>query len=121
MRGQPERRTVLVGEEGTLSVTHTEVLRQRFDEQQPATLPIAPEHQLLPGMPMLHHTWSVLINDFVAAIRSGDIAHATMPHLPTFEDGLRLQEIFTAVERADAENRWVDLAEVRKATIGARG
>ena len=66
-----------------------------------------------PEVPLLRHTWNRLIADFVAAIRAGDVRHATVPHLPTIADGLRAQEVVAAAERADAERRWVDLAELR--------
>ena len=60
----------------------------------------------------MQHTWNRLVADFVAAVRAGDVRHATVPHLPTIEDGLRAQEVIAAAERADAERRWVDVAEL---------
>ena len=41
--------------------------------------------------------------DFVSAIRKGEQAS------PDFEDGLRCQEVLEAVERSDAEGRWLTL------------
>jgi hypothetical protein len=54
----------------------------------------------------------------VAAIRAGDVAHASVPTLPSFADGLRLQEVFAAVERSHAQDRWVALEEVRLPPAG---
>ena len=66
-----------------------------------------------PGVRLLQHTWNRLIADLVGAIRAGDVAHATVPRLPSFADGVQLHEVFAAAERADAEGRWVGLDEVR--------
>lgn len=106
-QGQSERQTVLSGEDGTLVMTQETVALQRGDASE--TLPI-PEGDAAPSdVPLLQHTWNRLIADFVAAIRRGDVAHATAPRLPSFADGLRNQEVFAAVERADAERRWVEV------------
>jgi predicted dehydrogenase len=76
-------------------------------------VPILPEDAAEPGVRLIQHTWNRLIADFVAAIRAGDVAHAGVPALPSFTDGLRLQEVFAAVERSEAQGRWVALEEVR--------
>jgi hypothetical protein len=48
----------------------------------------------------------------VAAIHRGDVAHASVPRLPRFSDGLRVPEPVAAVERSQAEVRWVPIAEI---------
>lgn len=110
--GQGEWRTVLFGEEGTLVVTHETVVRQRQDDDEPVSLEIPEPDQVPNGVDLIQHTWNRLIADFVTAIRHGDVAHKLVPHLPTFADGLRVQEVFAAAERAEAERRWVNLAEL---------
>ena len=112
-RGEAEWRTVLGGTDGTLVVTNTAASRQRGDDDAPVPLAIPAEDEAPPGVSLIQHTWNRLIADFVAAIRRGDAAHAGASHLATFADGLRLQELFAAVERSDAERRWVALEEVR--------
>jgi predicted dehydrogenase len=115
--GEASRRVVLSGRAGTLlCVTETgaeAVGRQRGDEAAPAPVPILPEDAAEPGVRLIQHTWNRLIADFVAAIRAGDVAHAGVPTLPSFTDGLRLQEVFAAVERSHAQDRWAALEEVR--------
>jgi predicted dehydrogenase len=115
--GEPERRAVLCGRDGTLvctTSTPTEtVTLQRADDDAAAVVPVAAEDAPEPGGRLLQHTWNRLIADLVGAIRAGDVAHATVSRLPRFVDGVRLHEVFAAAERADAESRWVDLAEVR--------
>ena len=115
--GEPERRAVLCGRDGTLvctTSTPTEtVTLQRAADDAPAVVPVAAEDALAPGGRLLQHTWNRLIADLVGAIRAGDVAHVTVPRLPSFADGVQLHEVFAAAERADAEGRWVGLAEVR--------
>ena len=41
--------------------------------------------------------------------RPGDVAHASVPYLPTLLDGLRAQEVIAAARRSEQERRWVDL------------
>ncbi|GEM_PF-4199577 len=95
------------GDDGTLVMTQETVALQRGDTSE--TLPIPEEDAAPPDIPLLQHTWNRLIADFITVIRRGDVAHATAPHLPSFADGLRNQEVFAAVERADAERRWVEV------------
>ncbi|MCP4395940.1 MAG: hypothetical protein GY801_01320, partial [bacterium] len=40
-------------------------------------------------------------HEFVKAVRRGDVAHATVPHLPTLDDGLRNQEIIAAARLSE--------------------
>jgi predicted dehydrogenase len=103
---------VLSGESGALTVTHGGVLRQRAGEAAAEALAIPPPDADAPGVPALQHLWNRVVADFVTAARAGDVRHAAVPHLPTIEDGLRAQEVVAAAERADAERRWVDLADL---------
>ena len=110
--GQGEYQTVLYGSEDTLTVTHQSVVRQCRDDEEPVTLQIPETDQVPEGVRLLQHTWNRLISDFCTAIRQGDIAHESVAHLPTFADGLRVQEFIAAAERSEAERRWVDVAEL---------
>ena len=56
---------------------------------------------------MMQHIWNRLIADFVQAIRRGDVAHRSVPHLPTLTDGLRGEEIIAAARASDASGCWV--------------
>ena len=55
----------------------------------------------------MQHVWNRLVTDFVTAIRRGDGACATVPHLPTLAERLRAQEVIDAAMRSEAERRWV--------------
>jgi hypothetical protein len=59
----------------------------------------------------MQHVWNRLIADFVAAIRHGDLAHASVPHLPTLVDGLRAQEVIAAAQRSEQERCWVQVRQ----------
>jgi len=103
--------TVLSGASGVLTITAREVLVQRPGAAaEPVEVP--PADRAPDDLPAMQHTWNRLVADFVAAVRAGDVGHRTVPHLPTVADGLRAQEVVAAAERADAERRWVDLAEL---------
>jgi predicted dehydrogenase len=112
-RGEAEWRTVLCGTDGTLAVTNARVTQQRGGEDTPVALPIPPPDEAAAEVSPNQHTWNRLIADFVAAIRAGDVAHSATPALPSFADGLRLQEVFAAVERSNAEGCWIALEDVR--------
>ena len=109
--GQWEWRTTLFGTEGTLTLTHESVVRQCRDDDEPVPLQVPEVDQVPDGVELLQHTWNRLIADFCSAIRRSDIGHKSVAHLPTFADGLRVQEFIAAAERSEAERRWVDLAE----------
>ena len=111
MAGQRERRSILVGADGTLALTDQGVLRQGRDDNEPVPLQLPEGDQAPEGAQPGHEALRRLLADFCAAIRRGDIAHESVPHLPTFSDGLRVQEIIAAAERSEAEHSWVDLAE----------
>jgi len=44
-------------------------------------------------------------------IRRGDVAHASVPHLPTLADGLRAQEVIDATMRSEKERCWVEVQQ----------
>ena len=110
--GEGEWRAILFGGEGTLRLTHEEVVLQRREDDEPAAVPIPEADQVPDGVDLLQHTWNRLIADFCTAIREEDVASESVPHLPTVEDGLRVQEFIAAAELAERERRWVDLAEI---------
>jgi myo-inositol 2-dehydrogenase/D-chiro-inositol 1-dehydrogenase len=109
--GAAGEQTVLSGAAGTLTISPQGVLVQRPGAAA-EPVEIQPADRAPDDLPAMQHTWNRLIADFVAAVRAGDVRHATVPHLPTIADGLRAQEVVAAAERADAERRWVDLTEL---------
>ncbi len=111
------KEAVLAGESGTLLLTET-VFGQHETAlffSSPAappvalTLPSAPEGGTLAG------ALAGLLADFIAAIRGGDVAHRSVPALPTIADGLRVQEAVAAIEQASRERREVLLPDARRA------
>jgi predicted dehydrogenase len=109
--GQPHWGLVLHGEKGTLEVTHTSVVRQCAGESEPVSLDIPASDRVPKGVSLMQHVWNRLISDFIAAIRKGDVAHTSVPHLPTLADGLRAQEVIAAAQLSEAERRWVDIQQ----------
>ena len=107
--GQPEWSQLVHGEEGTLQVTHTSVHRRRAGEDKAVLLEVPAADQIPEGVSLMQHVWNRLIADFITAVRQGDVAHASVPHLPTLLDGLRTQEVIAAARRSEEERRWVDL------------
>lgn len=107
--GQPEWRLVLHGEEGTLDVTHQAVVRQYAGEDEALLLEIPVSDRVAEGANGMHHFWKRLIGDFLTAIRRGDVAHASVPHLPTLVDALRAQEVIDAAQRSEQERCWVEV------------
>jgi predicted dehydrogenase len=110
--GEGEWRAILFGEAGTLRATHEEVVLQRRADNEPIVMPIPEADRVPDGVDLLQHSWNRLIADFCTAIREGDVPHESVPHLPSFEDGLRVQEFIAAAELAERDRRWVDLSEV---------
>jgi predicted dehydrogenase len=109
--GQSEWSLLVHGERGTLHVTHPAVVRQYAGDEEAVPLEV-PESDLVPeGVRGLQHGWNRLIADFCTAIRRGDVAHASVPHLPTLVDGLRAQEVIDAAMRTEAERCWVDVRQ----------
>lgn len=92
-------------------MTHEMAQGQLLGEAKAMTLPV-PEPDRMPDVARPgRHCWNRLISDFVAAVRGGDVAHTSVPHLPSLEDGLRSQEVIVAARRLDQEGRWVALDE----------
>ena len=103
---------VLRGDQGTLTTSQQGATLQRVGDAGPVALDVPESDRVPAATPLLHHTWHRLIADLVTAVRAGDVAHATVPHLPHVADGLRAQEVVAAAERADTERRWIDIAEL---------
>ena len=59
-----------------------------------------------------HYTWDKVVGDFLLALRSGDVAHRTVPDLPTLADGLEAQKVVYAARLSDRDNRWVRIEEM---------
>jgi predicted dehydrogenase len=102
---------VLHGEEGTLDITHTSVVRQCAGESEPVSLNIPASDSVSEGVTLMQHVWNRLITDFVTAVRRGDVAHRSVPRLSTLVDGLRAQEVIVATQLSEAERRWVDIQQ----------
>jgi predicted dehydrogenase len=107
--GQNEWSLVLHGEEGTLDVTQQAAVRRCAGDAEAIPLDIPLADRFPEGIGWNQHVWNRLIGDFVAAIRRGDVAHATVPHLPTLVDGLRAQEVIDAAMRAEEARCWVEV------------
>jgi predicted dehydrogenase len=107
--GQNEWSLVLHGEEGTLDVTQQAAVRRCAGDAEAVPLDIPLADRFPEGIGWNQHVWNRLIGDFVAAIRRGDVAHATVPHLPTLVDGLRAQEVIDAAMRAEEARCWVEV------------
>jgi predicted dehydrogenase len=107
------KETVLSGESGTLIITEID-----FGQTQTAVLlsspPVPPVALALPGAPEGEFL-AGLLADFIAAIRRGDVAHQSVPSLPSIADGLRAQEAVAAIEQASRERREVLLPDAARA------
>ena len=110
--GEGQWKVTLFGDEGTLRADHQQVVRQCRGDDAPVSLAVPASDQVPEGTNLLQHTWNRLIADFCAAVRETDVAHESVPHLPTFADGLRVQELIAGAERSEAERRWVGLPEL---------
>lgn len=109
--GQPAWSLLLHGDKGTLEVTHQTVHLRCEGDDQAQQLEIPTCDRVPEGVTPIQHAWNRLITDFVTAVRRGDVAHASVPHLPTLEDGLRAQEVIEAAQRSEEQHRWVDLRD----------
>jgi predicted dehydrogenase len=109
--GQSEWNLVLNGEEGNLYATMQSATLQCAGEENATTLDIPSTAHMPEGTPLNQHVWNRLIADFVTAVRTDDVKHTSVPHLPTLVDGLRVQEVIQAARLADAERRWVDIGQ----------
>lgn len=104
---------VLSGDEGTFVINHGDAIRrQRADENEPVLLEIPEPAQVPADVSLIQYTWNRLVADFIQAVRQGDVAHKSVPHLPTALDGLRCQEIIAGARISNEETRWVSLADL---------
>ena len=111
--GEDSWEFVLSGDEGTFVINHGDAIRrQRADENDPVLLEIPEPDQVPAGVSLIQYTWDRLVADFVQAIRQGDVAHKSVPHLPTAVDGLRCQEIIAGARISNEEMRWVSLTQL---------
>ena len=128
--GQPDRRIVVGGVEGTLTLSshwetvtqdqdsqrrmtlcnELQVIRQRSRDQDPVVLKVCEADRQPAEVLSGQHTWNRLIADFVSAVRNEDRGHRTVPHLPHISDGLAAQRLIGACESSNAEGRWINLA-----------
>jgi predicted dehydrogenase len=100
---------MLHGEEGTLEVTFRAVVRRCAGESEATSLDVPAADRIPEGADWNQHTWNWLIADYITAIRCGDVAHASVPHLPTLVDGVRAQEVIDAAKRSETERCWVQV------------
>ncbi|WP_420641902.1 Gfo/Idh/MocA family protein [Candidatus Leptofilum sp.] len=110
--GLPERSLIISGETGTLKVTHETTVQQRLGESEAITLETPVSDQVPNEVDLMQYSWNRLIADFVTAIQGGDKAHATVPNLPSLDDGLKVQQVISAVHLSNKERRWVALNEL---------
>jgi len=108
--GQPEWSLFLHGEGGTLHVIRQAVIRRYAGDDEAVPLEVPAADQVPEGVSGMQHVWNRLIADLLTAIRRGDVAHASVPHLPTLVDGLRAQEVIAAAMRSEEERCWVEVA-----------
>ncbi len=79
-------------------------LRGRRRMPAPPPGPPADPHYWKSGHPIgYEHTFISSLADFLIGLDTGESA------LPTFEDGLAVQRVLSAVERSAAERRWVEV------------
>lgn len=106
-KGQNERNAFVVGEEGSLFVTHESVVRQLRNDKEPVTVIIPDRDQPPQGVQLLQHTMNQIAEDFCEAVRTGGVIERSVRSLPSFIDGLHCQKVIAAAEKSDAEKRWV--------------
>ena len=116
--GQGEWRYLVHGEGGTLDVTEEAVILRCAGEKAAVSLDIPEPDRLAYASGPHQYNWNLLIADFAAAIRRGDLAHASVPCLPTLEDGLRTQEVIVAAMMSERERRWVDIGQELRVSLG---
>jgi len=127
--GEPERRVVVSGDNGTLILKNEWVtLHRDGDMNNPITLgnelqvsgqyagdsgPVqlpAADSDLQPGdITSGQHTWNRLISDFVSAVREHNKKHLVVSNLPQLTDGLKVQRVIDACEQSHNEQHWVDV------------
>ena len=127
--GEPERRVIICGEEGTLTLSsdwvtiggndekktmtlanEVNVFRQNTDDTSPVRLEVASADRQPSNVPSSgQHSWNRLIADFITAVRHEDLFHESVPQLPHISDGLVAKEVIAACELSHTERRWIDL------------
>jgi len=110
--GEWEWSVVVCGEKGTLRGDVEAVTRQTLRDGKPVPVKIPKGSQRTGGLELDVYAWYRLFQDFVQAIRRGDVAHATVPYLPSVEDGMRVVQAVMAARRSAQEMRWVELNEL---------
>lgn len=107
---------VLSGTEGILIIRDDHLLGSRRNEGAPTELPI-PE-RLADGIPELSHPLLPptirLMREWVKAIRTGE------PSSPSFEDGMKVQEVLDGVVRSSQQGRWIETGGSRWSVRSAR-
>jgi predicted dehydrogenase len=111
-KGQNERDAFVVGEEGSLFVTHESVVRQLRDDKEPVAVVIPDRDQLPQGAQLLQHTMNRIAEDFCDAVRTSGVEERSHTNLPSFEDGLHCQKVIAAAEKSDVKKRWVQNEEL---------
>lgn len=110
--GEWEWRVVACGEKGTLRGDLETVTRQTVMENEPLLVKIPKGFQRPGGLKRDVYAWYRLFQDFIKAIRRGDVARATVPYLPSVEDGLKVMQAVIAAARSAQGMRWVQLNEI---------
>jgi predicted dehydrogenase len=113
MVGMPKWEQIISGETGTLKVTHETTFLHDLEVDEAKALDTLDSDKVPEGTDLLQHTWNRLIADFVKAIRIDDKARNKVPNLPTFDDGLKVQQTISAALMSDKESRWVNLDELK--------
>jgi len=110
--GEYEWSIVVCGEYGTLRGDLESVIRQTVAGREVTPVKIPKGDGPSKDLELPEYVWYRLFQDFVGAIRRGDVAHATVPHLPSVEDGLKVLQAIMAARRSAQEMRWVELNEL---------
>jgi predicted dehydrogenase len=107
--GEDEWTVVVCGTEGTLRGDLESAIRQTVNQDEPVSVKIPKGSQKPRDLDIDIYAWHRLFQDFVCAIRRGDVSHTTVPLLPAVEDGLNVLQAIMAARRSAQEMRWVEL------------
>lgn len=110
--GEWEWSVVVCGEKGTLRGGLESVTRQTVGDENPVPVKISKSSQRPRDLEHDVYAWYRLFQDFIKAIHRNDIAHLTVPYLPSLEDGISATQAVIAARRSAHEMRWVDMREV---------
>jgi len=110
--GEYEWSITVCGQKGTLRGDLESATCQTISGREPAPVKIPKRSQRPKNIELDVYAWYRLFQDFVKAIRRGDVTHATTPCLPSIEDGVRVLQAILAARRSAEEIRWVDLSEL---------